>query len=142
MQKNYSKMNYMYDVANTHTAILNIRIFSRRYHITSDYGFLLRLVNTFTIDTDEYYLMCYKVNDTKTFKNLLGLYYIILGFVLKIQINQICILQIGAFNWLGPLKLYRFSAVYYRISLEGYQIICVRSFYFHLQEGHNKLLKV
>ena len=30
--------------------------------ITSDYGFLLRLVNTFTIDTDEYYPMCYKVN--------------------------------------------------------------------------------
>ena len=30
--------------------------------ITSDYGFLLRLVNIFTIDTDEYYSMCYKVN--------------------------------------------------------------------------------
>ena len=30
--------------------------------ITSDYGFLLRLVSTFTIDTDEYYPMCYKVN--------------------------------------------------------------------------------
>ena len=67
----------------THTAILNIRIFSRRYPITSDYGFLLRLVNTLTIDTDEYYLMCHKVNDTKTFKNLVGLYYIILGFVLR-----------------------------------------------------------
>ena len=38
--------------------------------ITSDYGLLLLLVNTFTIDTDEYYPMCYKVNDTKTFKNL------------------------------------------------------------------------
>ena len=32
--------------------------------ITSDYGFLLRLVNTFTIDTDEYYPVCYKVNDS------------------------------------------------------------------------------
>ena len=74
--------------------------------MTSDYGFLLRLVNTFTIDTDEYYLVCYKVNDIKTFKNLVGLYYIILGFVLKVQINHICILQIGSFNWLGPLKLY------------------------------------
>ena len=52
--------------------------------ITSDYGFLLRLVNTFTIDTDEYYLMCYKVNDMKTFKNLVGLY-IILRFVLTNQ---------------------------------------------------------
>ena len=81
-------MNYMYDVPSylTHTAI-NIRIFSRRYPITSDYGFLLRLVNTFTIDTDEYYLMCYKVNDTKNFNNLVGLYYIILGFVLKVQIR-------------------------------------------------------
>ena len=80
-------MNYMYDIAIAHRAILNIRIFSRRYPITSDYGFLLRLVNTFTIDTDEYYLVCYKVNDTKTSKNLVGLYYIILGFVLKVQIR-------------------------------------------------------
>ena len=27
-------------------------------------------MNTFTIDTDEYYPVCYKVNDAKTFKNL------------------------------------------------------------------------
>ena len=33
--------------------------------ITSDYGFLLRLVNTFNIGTDEYYPMCYKANDVK-----------------------------------------------------------------------------
>ena len=38
--------------------------------ITSDYRFLLLLVNTFTIDTGEYYPACYKVNDVKTFKNL------------------------------------------------------------------------
>ena len=38
--------------------------------ITSEYRFLLRLVNTFTIGTDEYYPMCYKVHDAKTFKNL------------------------------------------------------------------------
>ena len=38
--------------------------------ITSDNGFLLRVVNTFTIDIDEYYPMSYKVNDAKTFKNL------------------------------------------------------------------------
>ena len=50
--------------------------FSAR-HITSDYGFLLRLVNTFTIDTDEYYPVCYKVNDAKTFKNLV--YYFMLA---------------------------------------------------------------
>ena len=33
--------------------------------VTSDYGFSLRLVNTFTTDTDEYYPMCCKVNDAK-----------------------------------------------------------------------------
>ena len=48
--------------------------FSAR-HITSDYGFLLQLVNTFTIDTDDYYPVCYKVNDVKTFKNLVPNYF-------------------------------------------------------------------
>ena len=38
--------------------------------ITSDYRFLLQLVNTFTIDTEKYYAVCYKVNDIKTFKNI------------------------------------------------------------------------
>ena len=42
--------------------------------ITPDYRFLLRLVNTFTIDTDEYYPVCYKVNDAKNFKNLVASY--------------------------------------------------------------------
>ena len=37
--------------------ILNIRIFSRRYF-------------EFLLDTDEYYRICYKVNNAKTFKNL------------------------------------------------------------------------
>ena len=32
---------------------------------------------TFTIDTDEYYTVCYKVNDAKTFKNLV--YYFMLA---------------------------------------------------------------
>ena len=38
-------------------AILKLRIFSGRYHFrhnASGCGFLLRLVNTFTIDTEEY----------------------------------------------------------------------------------------
>ena len=61
--------------------------------ITSDYGFLLRLVNTFTIDTDEYYPVRYKVNDVKTFKNLVASY--IISFLLIIM----CILQTGSFNW-------------------------------------------
>ena len=38
--------------------------------IVSDYRFLLQMVNTFTVDTDEYYPVCYKVNDAKNFKNL------------------------------------------------------------------------
>ena len=45
--------------------------------ITSDYRFLLRLVNIFTIDTDEYHPVCYKVNDAKTFKN--AVYYFMLA---------------------------------------------------------------
>ena len=49
--------------------------------ITSDYTFLVRLVNTFTIDTDEYYPVSYKVNDTKKFKNLVAnqVYYFMLS---------------------------------------------------------------
>ena len=60
------------------TAILNVRIFSR-YH--SDYRFLLRLVNTFPIYTDEYIYpaVCYKVNDANTFKNPYILFYSILA---------------------------------------------------------------
>ena len=38
---------------------------------------MLWLVNTFTIDTDEYYPVCYKVNDAKTFKNFV--YYFMLA---------------------------------------------------------------
>ena len=39
--------------------------------ITSDYGFLLQLVSTLTIDTDKYYQMCYKVNGCQDLKNIL-----------------------------------------------------------------------
>ena len=35
------------------------------------------MVNISTIDIDEYYPVCYKVNDTKTFKNLV--YYFMLA---------------------------------------------------------------
>ena len=66
--------------------------------ITSDYGFLLRLVNTFTIGTDEYYPMCYKVNDDA--KDL----YIILRLLTN-HLTDICILQISSFNWGLSLKL-------------------------------------
>ena len=43
--------------------------------ITSDYGFLLRLANTFTVDTVQYNPRCYKVNDAKKFKNLVVSFY-------------------------------------------------------------------
>ena len=66
-------------VANT--AILELRIF------TSDCGFLLRLVKTFTVDTEEYYPRCYKVNDAKTFKNL-AVYH----FTLCAHKSYVCIL--------------------------------------------------
>ena len=70
-------MSYIYDVATSYrnSKYLN---FQQKLPVTSDYGFLPRLVNTFTTDTDDYYLMCHKVNDTKTFKCLVGLYYFIL----------------------------------------------------------------
>ena len=34
-------------------------------------------MNTFTIDTDEYYPACYKVNDAKIFKNLVVYYFVL-----------------------------------------------------------------
>ena len=40
--------------------------------ITPDYRLLVRLVKTFTIDTDEYYPVSYKVNYAKNFKNLVA----------------------------------------------------------------------
>ena len=44
--------------------------------ITSDYGFLLRSVKTFAVDTEEYqYPRCTKVNDAKTFKSLVVSFY-------------------------------------------------------------------
>ena len=61
--------------------------------IPSYYWLLLWPVNTFAIDTDEYYPMCYKVNDAKTFK--IFAYYFAL--VLK-SLHAVCILQIGSFN--------------------------------------------
>ena len=63
-------------VANT--AILELQFFSK--NVTSDYGFLLRLMNTFTVDTEEYPLL--KVHD----------------FMLSSQKSHVCILQIGSFE--------------------------------------------
>ena len=37
--------------------------------ITSDYWILRHQLNTFTVDAEEYYPSCYKVNDAKTCKD-------------------------------------------------------------------------
>ena len=55
------------------TTILNIRIFSRRYHLRL--LALLRLVNNFTFDSGEYYTMCYKVNMPRPLKTLYIYYF-------------------------------------------------------------------
>ena len=74
-------MNQMYtqQVHPQHSNSIKILEFSAE-NIISDYEVLLRLVNTFTIDTDEYYPMCYKVNDAEDLKNLY--------FILRLLINH------------------------------------------------------
>ena len=37
--------------------------------ISSDYEFLLPILNPFTVGTEEYHPRCYKLNDGKAFKN-------------------------------------------------------------------------
>ena len=69
VQKNYLKMNYVATQLTQHFQSFD---FSAK-DITSDHGFLLRLVNTFTVDTEEYSLL--KVHDAKTFKNLVVSFY-------------------------------------------------------------------
>ena len=59
----------------------------------------------------------------KTFQNLVYYFYTLCS-----QITICTVYCRLAQLWL--LKLYWFSAAYYEISLEGYQIICVRSFSF------------
>ena len=66
------------------------------------YVLLLRLVNTFTINTDKYYLVCDKVNGVKTLKNLV--YYIMLAH--KSYITYVAIYIADWLVKLGPLKLY------------------------------------
>ena len=68
------------------------------------------------------YPMCNKIIDAKTFKNL-----VISFYVLRSQI--ICILHIDSFN-LGLYGSCWFGPVCYRLWLDGYQIICVRSISF------------
>ena len=56
-------------------AVLNIRIFSRRYHFRRQV-FASTGKYIYNDTTDEEYPVCYKVNDAKTFKNLV--YYVML----------------------------------------------------------------
>ena len=48
-----------------HFKILNFQL---KISLNVICGFLLRLVNTYTVDIKEYYPRCYKVNDAKAFK--------------------------------------------------------------------------
>ena len=73
VQRNQSKMNYVCICSSLTQQFQNFEFSTE--DITSDYGFLLRLVKTFTVDTEEYYPRCYKVNDAKTFKNLVVSFY-------------------------------------------------------------------
>ena len=74
-------------------------------------------MNTFTIDTDEYYPVCCKENDAKTFKNLV--YYFMLA-------DHHACYRLARLT--RAFKLLIFSAVYYRVSIERYQTTCAGSF--------------
>ena len=74
-------------------------------------------MNKFTIDTDEYYPVCYKVNDAKFFKNLVALYYFMLAnHHLYYRLARLtATFKIIAIDF--------FSAVFYQVSLEVHQTI-------------------
>ena len=72
------------------------------------YRFLLRLVNIFTIDTDTYYPMCYKVMMPRLLRilNSLNSYiiYVVLCFVLtQITICMYC--RLARFTWTFKITL-------------------------------------
>ena len=101
--------------------------------ITSDYRFLLRLVNTFTNDTDAYYPVCYKVNDAKTFKNHVASYrYFMLA-------NHHVCYRLARLTEAFKIIAIDFGAVYCQVSLEGNQTIFVGSFPFAKGQQLNKL---
>ena len=105
------------------TAILQLRIFSGRYHFR---------LWVFALTGEYFYYWHWRVlpkllqgkcvNDVKPLKTVLVSFYALFSHVL-------CILQIGSFNC-GPQKSCWISALYYRIWLEGYQFIWVRFFSF------------
>ena len=77
-------------------------------------------MNTFTIDTYEYYTVCYKVNDARTFKNLVS-YLMFAKHHVYYRLTRLT----------GAIKIKAvFSVVYYQVSLVGHQTICVGYFSF------------
>ena len=107
-------------------AILELRIFSQSQEdITSNYGFLLGLVKTFTVDTEKYYLRFYKVNDDKNCKNLVGSFYALCSQIICMYIaGWLIYLTRVLKNML--IQCYILSVLIRRI----YQITFVRSFSF------------
>ena len=74
-------------------------------------------MNKFTIDTDEYYPVCYKVNDAKIFKNVVALYYFMLAnHHLYYRLARLA----AAFK---IIAIDFVSAVFYQVSLEVHQTI-------------------
>ena len=67
----------------TNSTILELQIFSGR-DVTSDYGFLLRLVIPLLLTLN--YLKCYKVNDMKIFQNLVGSFYAMCSQIISMYI--------------------------------------------------------
>ena len=83
-----SQKRIMY-VANT--GILKHRFSAK--DITSNYGFLLRLMNTFTNETEKYPLP--NVHDAKTFKNLVVSFYALFSQIICINIAD-WLIQLGS----------------------------------------------
>ena len=109
--KGYKKTSQIWIMYVAYIAILEHQISAK--DITSDYGFLLRLVKTFAVDTEEYPLP--KVLQDKWCEDFQKPCSIILRFVFTNHMYAFCVLA----HW--------FSAVYYDIWLERYQIIFISS---------------
>ena len=65
--------------------------------ITLDYWYLLRQVNTFTVNIEKYYPRCYKVNYAKTFKDLVVSFYALCS-------QTICIVYCRLVDLTGAFK--------------------------------------
>ena len=93
--RKYSQRWIMY-VANT--AILELRIFSRRYRFRS-WVFASTGENFYCLHWRVYYLRCHKVDVAKTFLHFYLFTLLMTHFTLCAHKSYVCILQIGSFNW-------------------------------------------